>query len=64
MLKNTPNEQTLEFLAYVQEVMIDLYNKYNTIDDDGMLYSCPLDDLINDGYFFATMNSAVALDME
>ena len=61
---NNPNNETIKFIEYVKEVMLDLYDKYNEIEDPGMMYRCPLDDLINNGYDFAMMDNLEAVSAD
>lgn len=52
-MKNAMNESIEKFVKKLQEVGMELYEEYNSLDIDGIVYTCPLTDIIDTLYAFS-----------
>ena len=55
-MRNTLNEQTKKFIQKIRPILRDLYNEYVSIDDDGVHYTCPLTELMDNCSYVADLN--------
>lgn len=52
-MKNTMSKTTKTFIEKLQKVGMELYEEYNSLDTDGIEYTCPLTDIIDKLYEFS-----------
>lgn len=54
-MENTMNKKLKTFIEKVQEIGMELYEEYNSLDDC-IEYTCPLTDVIDELYGFSCIN--------
>lgn len=47
---------TYGFIKKAQNIMRELINEYKSLDDEGLQYSCPFTDLMDEVQYFANMD--------
>ena len=52
-MKNTMNEITKAFIEKLQKVGMELYEEYNSLDINGIKYTCPLTNIMDELYGFS-----------
>ena len=52
-MKNAMNETLKKFIEKLQKVGMELYEEYNSLDIDGIEYTCPLTDVVDTLYEFS-----------
>ncbi len=56
MDQNYLTKTTCEFIEKAQNIMRELVNEYKSLDSEGLQYSCPFTDLMDEVEYFANMD--------
>lgn len=46
-MMNVANNETRRFIEDAQRILSDLYSRWTSIDDPGMVYHCPFDSFMD-----------------
>lgn len=61
-MENIMNKDMKLFIEKLQKTGRELYEEYNSLDDSGIEYTCPLTILIDELYSFSIMNIDETID--
>ncbi len=64
MEQNYLTRTTCGFIEKAQDIMRELVNEYKSLDDEGLQYSCPFTDLMDEAEYFANMDVQEAAEIK